>query len=266
VPSIDENKFEWDGNYNWMAAQGDEWSASWGGPFMQWYGTILPRIHRYIPTECILEIACGYGRWTQYLKDLCKNIIVVDLSEECINACKRRFANCSHIEYYINDGKSLSMIRESCIDFVFSFDALVHADDSVMRAYIFQLRRILKERGVAFIHHSNLGQYYATYSAIRKIPKLEGLLKRLSLLPKDLGWRDFSVDAKKVESLALENGLKCVSQEIIPWIDTRQIYADCISTITKDDTLGDRKNHIVRNSKFMEEAQHLLRISQIYNP
>ena len=35
----------------------------------QWYGSLLPRIHRFLPTGQVLEIACGYGRWTQYLKD-----------------------------------------------------------------------------------------------------------------------------------------------------------------------------------------------------
>jgi ubiquinone/menaquinone biosynthesis C-methylase UbiE len=45
-----------------------------------------------------LEIACGYGRWTQYLKEFCKDIVVVDLSRECIADFRRRFPNYLHIE------------------------------------------------------------------------------------------------------------------------------------------------------------------------
>ena len=141
---------------------------------MQWYGTILPRIKSHVPTNRILEIGCGYGRWTQYLKDLCKNLIVIDLSEECIKASKQRFAECSHIEYHVNEGKSLDMIPNFSVDFVFSFDSLVHADEAVMKAYICQLHRIINNDGVAFIHHSNLGEYRTLYSRIRSIPKLEG--------------------------------------------------------------------------------------------
>jgi ubiquinone/menaquinone biosynthesis C-methylase UbiE len=59
---------------------------------MQWYGTIFPRIKSRVPTNRILEIACGYGRGTQYLKDLCKHLVVIDLTEQYIQACKQRYS------------------------------------------------------------------------------------------------------------------------------------------------------------------------------
>ena len=231
---------------------------------MQWYGTILPRIKSYTPANRVLEIACGYGRWTQYLKDLCKSLVVIDVSEECIRACKQRFSDCSRIEYHVNDGKTLDMIPDSSVDFVFSFDSLVHADESVIKAYICQLQRILINAGVAFIHHSNLGEYNGTYSRIRRIPKLEGLLVWLGFLEKSLHWRDFSVDAKKVEHFAAENGLSCLSQEIIPW-GTKRMFIDCISTIAKNDSSVNRRNRVFKNPGFMKEAQSLLRLSYLYS-
>jgi len=104
-----ENKELWDGTYNWKD-QGHEWSVAWGGADMEWYGTILPRLHAFVPTGTILEIAPGFGRWTFYLKDLCERLIVVDLSSKCIDACRKKFASCSHIDYHVNDGYSLDMI------------------------------------------------------------------------------------------------------------------------------------------------------------
>jgi hypothetical protein len=79
MPSIQENKRRWDGQYDWAMA-GDEWSSQWGGPFMQWYGSIYPRVKAHLPTGRILEIACGFGRWTAFLKDLCEELVVLDLS------------------------------------------------------------------------------------------------------------------------------------------------------------------------------------------
>jgi ubiquinone/menaquinone biosynthesis C-methylase UbiE len=195
---------------------------------MVWHNLATNKI--VCSTHRILEIACGYGRWTQYLKDLCKNLVVVDISEKCIQACKQRFSERAHIEYHVNDGIKLDMISDCSVDFVFSFDSLVHVDESVMKAYICQLQRILTDAGVAFVHHSNLGEYDGTYSRICKIPKLERLLMRFGILEKNLHWRDFSVDAKKVERFAKEDGLKCLSQEIIPW-GTKKMLIDCISTI-----------------------------------
>jgi hypothetical protein len=65
---VSENKAVWDGKYHW-ADGGDEWSAPWGGVAHQWYGSILPRIMPFVPANHIVEIACGKGRMTQFLKD-----------------------------------------------------------------------------------------------------------------------------------------------------------------------------------------------------
>jgi hypothetical protein len=78
--------------------------------------------HRHHP-----RIGPGFGRWTQYLRRLCIRLIVVDLSERCIDSCRRRFAGDRHIEYIVNDGTSLEQIPDGSVDFIFSFDSLVHA-------------------------------------------------------------------------------------------------------------------------------------------
>lgn len=264
MTTVNHNKAYWDGEYNWTN-RGDEWSTAWGGPFMQWYGTIFPRIRSHVPAGRILEIACGYGRWTQYLKDLCEHLVAIDLSGECVDACKQRFSDCPHIEFHVNDGKSLSMIPDSSVDFVFSFDSLVHADELVIEAYLSQLPRILSKNGVAFIHHSNLGEYYTKYSRIRSVPKLEELLMGLGILDKCLHWRDISVDAKKVEFLAEKHGLACITQEIVLW-GTKKTFIDCISTIVKSDYPMIRSNRVLRNANFMQEAQNLSQLSPLYIP
>jgi len=263
LPTVNDNKKEWDEDYQWVN-RGDEWSSSWGGPSMQWYGCILPRIQSFIPTDSIVEIACGYGRWTQFLKDMCQNLTAIDLSEECIQACRQRFSDCSNVEYHVNDGKSLHMIPDSSANFVFSFDSLVHADESVLTEYISQLPRIMKDEGIAFFHHSNLGEYYGTYAKVRKIPKLESLLRRLGILEKKLHWRDFGVSASVVERLAEEHGMSCISQEIIPW-GTKRAKIDCFSVIVKDNSSLKMKNQVFRNANFMQEAKYLYRLSLLYS-
>jgi hypothetical protein len=72
------------------------------------------------------------------------------------------------------------------------------------------------------------------------------------------------VDAKKVETLAEEHGLRCISQEIIPW-GTKKLFIDCFSTIIKNKSPADRGNYILKNEKFMQEAQNLWQLSQLYN-
>src|SRR3712207_4763847 len=98
MPDLQQNLAEWNNPARWRE-HGDEWSVTWGGAEAQWFGTIYPRVHAFLPVDTILEIAPGYGRWTQYLKDLCSTLIAVDFSDNCIAACKSRFELEKHIQY-----------------------------------------------------------------------------------------------------------------------------------------------------------------------
>ena len=140
VPSVETNKAVWGNDYAWPQ-QGDEWSAPWGSATTQWHCVILPRIRTFLPAKTVLEIAPGYGRWTQFLQPEAQHLIVVDLSESCIEACRSRFAEATNISYHVNDGRTLAMVAEESVDFAFSFDSLVHVDLEVLRGYLTELSR-----------------------------------------------------------------------------------------------------------------------------
>jgi SAM-dependent methyltransferase len=263
MPTIADNKRVWDGDHRWTE-RGDEWSRPWGGPTLQWHCTLMPRIQAFLPAGRILEIACGYGRWTHFLKDWCKALVALDLSQECVDACRERFRHAAHIEYHVNDGKSLDMIPDRSVDLVFSFDSLVHADMGVMAAYVGQLSRILSDDGAAFLHHSNLGEYGATYANVRKVPKLEGLLITLGALDPFLHWRDPGVSAAAVARVAEDSGLQCVTQEVVHW-ETRRALIDCMSTIARQGSRWDTGSRLLRNEQFMQEAGNAARLAPLYD-
>jgi 2-polyprenyl-3-methyl-5-hydroxy-6-metoxy-1,4-benzoquinol methylase len=262
MPTIEENQQSWDKGYAWEL-QGDEWSSFWGGADAQWFGSILPRIHASIPTGTILEIAPGFGRWTNYLKDACDRLIVVDLSEKCIKACQQRFAAESHVEYHVNDGKSLAMIPDNSIDFVFSFDSLVHAESDVMESYLAQLATKLKPNGVGFIHHSNLGKYQEAFSIIEKIPSemRAEIVNKVLLEPTH--WRASSMTADLFGDYCDRSGLQCISQELVNW-GTEGLLIDCFSSFTPKHSTWSRKNQIVDNLEFMKEANSIEQLAHIH--
>jgi hypothetical protein len=111
-----------------------------------WEHAILPRIRDHLPTQTILEIAPGFGRWTHYLKDYCRELWIVDRIGECIEACRQRFASDSHVHCYLNDGRSLPMIPDASVDFVFSFDSLVYTKRDVVEAYLRELGTKIENR------------------------------------------------------------------------------------------------------------------------
>jgi ubiquinone/menaquinone biosynthesis C-methylase UbiE len=238
MASLKENHDVFAVEYTWPE-QGDEWSEPWGGTRYVWSVTIFPRIQAFLPSPTILEIAPGFGRCTQFLRGLCDNLIVVDLSERCIQACQERFQDFNTIEYHINDGKSLDMIPDQSIDFIFSWDSLVHADTSVMEAYIRQFPRILKPGGFGFIHHSNLAEYRN---------RITGKLKY-----KNEHFRDETMDSSLFFKYSQESGLNCILQEKISW--RANFLNDCISVFTLNNDTGKMQHQVIENYNFMEEAK-----------
>jgi ubiquinone/menaquinone biosynthesis C-methylase UbiE len=266
MPTVEENRLSWGQTYNWTQG-GEEWSQEWGSAQMQWFGAILPRISSFVPADTILEIAPGHGRWTAFLRNLCRRLILVDLAAPCIERCQERFASDLHISYFVNDGTSLGMVEDASLDFIFCFDSLVHAEDTVLKTYMAEFSKKLRPNGAAFIHHSNLGAYQRLVkveSQVSKIPKLTGGLTRLGVWDNvTRHWRARSMTAEKMAMFASEHNLQCVSQELIAW-KTKWATIDCFSTIVRAGSRWSRENRVVRNTSFMQEARSLRNLSFLY--
>lgn len=238
----------WNDVYAWPQ-QGDEWSAAWGGVSHQWWVSLFPRLQGYVPAGRILEIAPGYGRWTHYLKELCDELVIVDIAETAIAHCRQRFAADAHVRAHVNDGTSLATVEDRSVDIVFTFDSLVHAEQDVMAGYLVEIAKKLTADGIAFLHHSNMGSYVrGTYD------------------PTQIHWRATSVSAAVIESFAQQTGLSCVSQEAIAW-GNDSLLTDCISVITRAGSRWDRENVVVENLEFTsQEIAMAKRLATQYPP
>lgn len=257
MPTIEQNRSTWN-TYDW-SQRGDEWSSDWGGTESLWWGTLQPRIHSFVPADTILEIAPGFGRCTQYLKGLGRSLIAVDSSEKCIDGCRKRFAAAKNITFHLNDGKSLDMIREQSLDFVFSFDSLVHAESDVLDSYVTQLGRKLKPNGVGFIHHSNLGEYH------NRVPLGEGMIWRAQTALKRSvtpGQRAGSMTAALFRKFCERAGLQCIGQELINWDD--KAYLDVFSLFTPERSIWVRPTRILKNRNFMREVRYIAELGHLY--
>jgi len=269
MPTVQWNKETWDGRYNWEE-EGEEWSDTWGGSDMQWYGAILTRIHAFLPARRILELAPGFGRWTHFLRAQCEQLHVVDFSEQCIEACKQRFSNDTHIIYSVNDGLSLNMVDNESIDFVFSFDSLVHCEEDVVESYVSQLRSKLTPNGVCFLHHSNYGNHLPLFRGWELSGSMRWRLARLRLLApaKRLGivdWshkRSSSMTAEKMRTFGNRHGLRWIAQETVNWGTKAPI--DCFSTLVRADAAWPARELVQENRSFMREANDLCRLSRLY--
>ncbi|MDR2522146.1 MAG: methyltransferase domain-containing protein [Synergistaceae bacterium] len=229
--TIDRNYDTWNDTYEWVA-DGDEWSVAWGSQKAQWYGALYPRIAPWLPAESVLEIAPGHGRWTEFLIPLSsKKYRGVDLLPNCADFCKRRFSEAKHASFFTNNGLTLPMIEDRSCDFVFSFDSLVHVELDVLKSYVHEVLRVLKDDGIAFIHHSNAGEYLDLYD--ENIP----------------GWRAPTVTASLVKKFIEQEGGYVWLQEKINWIVDECV--DCLTLFGREECY---EPYFVDNELFMLEA------------
>jgi SAM-dependent methyltransferase len=244
MPDIAWNKSAWEGSYDW-SGHGEEWSRPWISSRAQWYGSLLPRVSKWLPSRRILEIAPGFGRWTRFLINLTtENYAGVDLSQACIDGCNNRFKGHSNASFFVNDGMSLDGISADQFDFVFSFDSLVHAEFSVFQHYIPQILAKLSENGVAFIHHANAS------SGVNE----EELRRHL---------RATNVCSKTVKQLIESHGGAVIIQEEINWRSRSRI--DCLTTFCLKGSENDAGYRKLENDNFMAEAYLIANFQSAYS-
>lgn len=259
MPSHEQNYETWNSFYDWSRYGGDEWSAKWGGTDMQWYWSILPRIRRFLPVETILDLGPGYGRWARYLREYCSRMVLVDLSEKCIHACKQKFGT-ENISYRVGDGQSLGPIQDRSVDFVFSWETLVYCEQPAVESYLRDLKKVLKDTGTAFLHHSNLASYSSYFQWTLKVPKAwRDRLKKRGLLDFDQ-WRARTVTAESFKSAAEACGLYVHTQELVPWGGKRLI--DCFTTLSAQPP--ERPFKRLENPDLHNRAYHIQRLSRLY--
>lgn len=253
MPDVVSNRKVWN-EWQW-SSDSEDWCPGANSKAV-WFFSIFPRVHAFLPASTILEIAPGGGRWTKYLKNYCDRLIAVDLSETCIAHCQKRFAEEPHLTFHVNDGKSLDMIAPDSVDFLFSYDSLVHADAEVIQAYLQQIAKKLKPNGVGFVHHSNLSQYPRLLRVLNLLPyKVLNVLTEKSMIG-PLQWRSWDTSADLVERYCQEVGLQCISQECVTW--GGQILLDCFSTFVRKESSIARPNRRFKNRSFDHGVLHQL--------
>jgi len=193
--SIEETKANWESAEYYGDAE----------PHMdaQWRDIIEPAL-RSCDFRRVLELAPGHGRNTAKLVGLAEELHLVDVNASCIERCRERFSSYPgpcRLHYHVNDGSSLAEFEDASITLVYCWDAMVHFDRRLVRAYLGEIRRILVPGGRAALHLSNYGSLGADpESPWRENPH----------------WRSTMSQALLHEYCA-EVGLAIVDEQLLEW-------------------------------------------------
>jgi len=168
----------------------------------------------------IVELACGHGRHIQkYLKNA-KSIFLVDINQENIDFCKKRYSGEEKIKYLVNNGNNFKGIDSNSQTAVFSYDSMVHFELIDIFEYLKESNRILVDGGKILFHHSN-----AAFS-----PELSYVQKP--------HYRNF-MSADIFAYLALRTGFIVLEQNIFSWGGGEDFAKDidCLSLCQKIKTI-----------------------------
>lgn len=208
MPDTAWNLKVWNDAYDWPK-DGDEWSQQaefCGIPYEKWKDQIrrtfiVPHVN---PSSTALEIGPGHGRWSVMFPAKVTTLHLVDLSQTCIDYCKKRLAEHKNVQYHVNDGKSLPMIEKASIDFLWSFDSFVHIEEPEVRAYARELRRVMKPQSMGVIHHPGSPTPQQSQNGCRSL-----------------------IDSRKFATILAENSLHVIRQ-------TSEWGTGCNMTLTAD--------------------------------
>lgn len=122
----------------------------WGDPEKR---PVLLDIRKYfIEDLCrgtVLEIGSGGGRWTRYLKPLSKKLICVDGTAASKDHVTKVIGD--DFEFHVCTDGNLDL-KESSLDYVFSFDVFVHFHPRLFNNYLASVARAMKS-GADFVLH-----------------------------------------------------------------------------------------------------------------
>jgi ubiquinone/menaquinone biosynthesis C-methylase UbiE/polyhydroxyalkanoate synthesis regulator phasin len=120
----------------------------------QWARVIWPMIEGADFTR-VLDLAAGHGRNTVRLLDHAERLVAVDINQSNVEVLSERFRERGNVEIVRNNGSDLRDVAGASITFLYSFDAMVHFDSDIIRAYVKEFRRVMKPGGRGFCHYSN---------------------------------------------------------------------------------------------------------------
>jgi SAM-dependent methyltransferase len=152
VATLEQNRAHW-ARYRWPR-DGDEWddqAAFAGVPYPAWKQSLLATFLPVGPDDTVAEVGVGHGRWAAPLLGRCR-YAGFDVVAECVRACQQKWPE--HADaFQVCDGLSLPLGAGS-VDWVWSFDCLVHCDEAVMGSYCRDFFRVLRPGGKAVVHHA----------------------------------------------------------------------------------------------------------------
>lgn len=227
---------DWKSNSYYDRAEKEDWIEPFWGAKSE-----FRQLFENLNTHTLVELACGHGRHTAHilntseLRDNINHIYLMDINDENIAFCGKRFITDKLVHPIINNGWNFQPLESESVTAIFCYDAMVHFEYDAVQSYIEDAYRILRPGGRAVFHHSNYdkspGADYSNNPALR------------NFMNKNL-----------FAHMAIRSGFEICKQLVMHWGEFRQL--DCVSLIQKRREEGQLRSTNSSRSKLSGRLLH----------
>jgi ubiquinone/menaquinone biosynthesis C-methylase UbiE len=146
--------------FHYIASWRDDWDdvsffESGEQDYLRFVHPVLQKLRFEPAAKSMAELGCGAGRMTHSFASRFRTVCAVDISAEMQARAKCYLQSLSNIQWIVSDGGALSELKNSSLDFVFSYLVLQHMPNKdAVRAAIQEMMRILSPGG-AFLFQFN---------------------------------------------------------------------------------------------------------------
>lgn len=102
---------------------------------------------RVPPAGRVLDLGCGIGRMTAPLATRFSEVVGVDVSPAMIDEAKRLHVGLPNLSFAVNSGADLAELGTASFDLVCAYSVLPHLPPAVVRAYFYEVNRVLRPDG-----------------------------------------------------------------------------------------------------------------------
>lgn len=118
-------------------------------------GTLFRRLFDEMDLSSALELSCGYGRHSEIVARMTRELTLVDMYDANLDHCRDRLRSHQSVQFIKGNGYSFEPVASESITAIYCYDSMVHFSPDLVESYLKDAARILRPGGMALFHHSN---------------------------------------------------------------------------------------------------------------
>jgi SAM-dependent methyltransferase len=125
----------------------------------QRYLSVIP----LVKGKTVLDIACGEGYGSFILSEMAQQVVGVDIDEQSITLARKKYVDHASQKLSFLQGAMTDIpFPDNFFDVLVSFESLEHISGREQEIFLSEIKRVLKDDGIAIISTPNTETYSAT--------------------------------------------------------------------------------------------------------